>query len=211
MNDAPHDERPGGTVPEPANEHHDHQVDGGADSTRAIATERNVEVVAKKRRKRDVPAAPEVGETDRGVRKPKVILQVKAEAERGANRARGIPGEVEEDLSRESKYAGPGIESGKGATIGEDLFRRAGEHHVSEDGLFEQTERHEQQAPDETTGIWRRWVGGLRQEIRGPHNRAGDQLGKERDCEDEIPQRAGGLRGAAINVQRVRERVERVE
>src|SRR5687767_6839224 len=145
MNDAPHDERPGGTVPEPANEHHDHQVDGGADSTRAIATERNVEVVAKKGRKRDVPAAPEVGETDRGVRKPEVVLQVKAETKRGANRAGGIPGEVEEDLSRESKYAGPGIKSGQCATVGKNLFRRTCEHHVSEDGLLEQAERHEQE------------------------------------------------------------------
>src|SRR5690606_16779364 len=59
---SPDDERPGGAVPQAAEQHGDEQVQVGAGRPTAVAAERDVEVVAQPRRQTDVPAAPELGD-----------------------------------------------------------------------------------------------------------------------------------------------------
>ena len=59
-----------------------------------------------------------------------------------------------------------------------------------------------------------RKAGGLTscgKKIAGPDNWSGDQLRKKGNGQDEIAQRFGRLQDAAINVERVRERMERVK
>ena len=65
---APDDERPAGAVPEPADEHRQHQVAVREERPAAVAAERDVEVVAQPARERHVPAPPEVGDRRRRVR-----------------------------------------------------------------------------------------------------------------------------------------------
>src|SRR4030095_646680 len=51
----------------------------------------------------------------------------------------------------------------------------------------------------------------LRKKITGSHDRPGNQLGEEGNRQNEIAQRSGGLQDAAINIERVRKRMEGVE
>ena len=97
---APDDKRPGGAVPQAAEQHRQHQVDVGAARALAVAAQRHVEVVAQPGRQRDVPASPEVREADRRVRIAEVVDQRDAEHQRRADRRRRVAGEVAEDLSR---------------------------------------------------------------------------------------------------------------
>src|SRR5262245_4648428 len=90
VDDAPDDKCPGRAVPESAQEHDDHEIDGGAGRPGAIAAERDVEVVAQEGRERDVPSTPEVRKTDRRVWKTEVVLEMEPEAQRCPYRADGI-------------------------------------------------------------------------------------------------------------------------
>ena len=60
----PRDECPAGAVPEPADQHRQHQVAVREDLAPATAAERDVEVVAQPARERHVPATPEVLDRD---------------------------------------------------------------------------------------------------------------------------------------------------
>ena len=51
----------------------------------------------------------------------------------------------------------------------------------------------------------------LRKKIARAHDRSGDQLREKGNRQDEIAQRSGRLQHAAINVERVGERMKRVE
>ncbi len=55
------------------------------------------------------------------------------------------------------------------------------------------------------------WPDKLRKKIARPHNWPGDQLRKKRNGQHEIAQRFRRLQDAAINVERVRERMKRVK
>ena len=57
-----------------------------------------------------MPAPPEIGEADRGVREPEVVLQMKSKAQSRADRADGVAGEIEKDLAGKCDHARPGIE-----------------------------------------------------------------------------------------------------
>ena len=211
MEQTPDDKGPGRAVPEAADEHHDHEIDHGARGAGAVAADRDVKVIAQESGERDVPAPPEIREPDRGVGKAEVVLQVEPEAQRGADRADRVAGEIEKDLARESHHARPGIERDERPTIGEDSVGRAGEERVGEHDLFEKPECHQEQAPEETALLrfGRRLE--LREKIARAHDRAGDELREERNREHEIAQRARRLQHAAINIERVGERMEGVE
>src|SRR5690242_19994913 len=73
----------------------------------AVAAERYVEIVAQPRRKRDVPATPEIADV-RGEIGPFEIRR-KAETEQACAAARdvGVAGEIEINLHREGEQADP--------------------------------------------------------------------------------------------------------
>ena len=66
--ETPEQERDAGTVPEAAQGEDDEPVEAGSGRAAAAAAERYVEVVAKPRRKRDMPSAPELAHGTRGVK-----------------------------------------------------------------------------------------------------------------------------------------------
>src|SRR6266853_1805488 len=67
--------------------HDNHQVQRGSKWPNLITAERNVKIIAQESGKRNVPAPPEIGETDRGVRKTEVVLQVKTKSQSKIGRA----------------------------------------------------------------------------------------------------------------------------
>ena len=106
---APHDERPGRAVPEPAEHHGDHQVDIAQDAAVAVAAERDVEIVAQELRQRHVPAPPEIDDAGGLVGRIEIERQEDAEHQRNADRHVGIAGEIEIELERIGQRADPGL------------------------------------------------------------------------------------------------------
>ena len=76
---APGDERPRGAVPESAEEHGHEQVDILPYRAPTVATERDVEVIPKPERERDVPPTPKLGDVSRAVREIEVNPQIETE------------------------------------------------------------------------------------------------------------------------------------
>src|SRR5450631_3839026 len=97
-------------MPKTSQEHDDDEIDRGPRPSNPVTAERKVEVIAQEGGKRNVPALPEIRETDGRIGKPEIVFQMEAEAERRADRAGRIAGEVEKDLSGEGNDAHPGVE-----------------------------------------------------------------------------------------------------
>ena len=98
VDSAPDDERPAGAVPEPADEHREHEVAVREERAAAVAAERDVEVVAQPARQRHVPAPPEVRDRRRRVRRVEVLREGEAEEERDPDRDVRVAEEVGVDL-----------------------------------------------------------------------------------------------------------------
>ena len=105
---APDHESPGGPVPEPAQQHGRHQIDGAARLAMAVAAQRDVEMVAQEMAQRDVPAAPELHDRGGFVRAVEVDRQAEAQTAGQAQRHVGIAREIEEDLQRVGNGSDPG-------------------------------------------------------------------------------------------------------
>ena len=56
---------PSGAVPEPAQQHCDHEIDIPAFFPEPVATQRNIEIVAQESRQGDVPELPELDDGER--------------------------------------------------------------------------------------------------------------------------------------------------
>ena len=63
---------------------------------------------------------------------------MKAEAQRRADRAGGIAGEIEKYLAGESDHAHPGIERDERTGVTKNAIGRAGQHRIGEHDFFEQ-------------------------------------------------------------------------
>ena len=98
MNAAPGDERPVGAVPKSAHEKDDENVADRFPLADARTTERNVEVVAEPRRKRDVPAPPKLRDVAREVRRLEVRHELDAKEFGGADGDVAVSGEIPVDL-----------------------------------------------------------------------------------------------------------------
>ncbi len=95
---APEDEGPAGAVPEAAEQHGHDEVHVGAAAALAVAAQRDVQVVAQPARQGDVPAAPEVLDGARRVRRVEVLGQLEAEQQRDADGDVAVGAEVAVDL-----------------------------------------------------------------------------------------------------------------
>src|SRR5260370_32915260 len=136
---------------------------------------------------------------------------MKAKAESRTNGAGGVAGEVEKYLAGECHDPQPGIQRDERTSVAKDAIGRTGKHRVCEHDFLEQTKGHKQQSPQKLARAQTCRPNELRKKITGTHNRPGDQLRKKGNGQNEIAQRLRRLQNAAINVERVRERVERVK
>ena len=136
MNAAPSDERPVGAVPKSAHEEDDENVADRFPLADARTTERNVEVVAKPRRKRDVPAPPKLRDVAGEVRRLEVRHELDAKEFGGADGDVAVAGEIPVDLK--GKIHGTEHERGPGVfgVVGENVIgingAGIGDHHLLE-------------------------------------------------------------------------------
>ena len=72
MQRAPNYESPRCSVPQAAEQHRDHDIAINKPSRTAISAEWNVEIIAKPRRKADMPPVPEIRDVLRKVREAKI-------------------------------------------------------------------------------------------------------------------------------------------
>src|SRR5262249_20773715 len=97
----PDEERPVRSMPEPADEEDDHEIEVPVPDRHAVSAERDVEIVPKPAGQGDVPPLPEVRDGIREVRPLEVGHEVDSHDFRGADRDMGVSGEVAVDLKRE--------------------------------------------------------------------------------------------------------------
>src|SRR5439155_18872986 len=103
------------------------------------------------------------------------------------------------------------IERDERTGVTKDTIGRTGKHRVGEYDFFEQTESHKQQTPQKLNRAQTRRRDKLRKKIDGTNNWSSDQLREKRDRQDKIAQLFCRLQNAAINVERVRQRMKRVK
>ena len=207
--EAPRDERPGGAVPEAAEQHGGHEVALGAGRAPAVAAEGNVEVIAEPGGEADVPAFPEIARVDGEIGVAEIEHEPEAEHQGQAAGHVGIAGEVAIDLE------GEGIDAEQD---GEAIGRRTGEGGVGhatdvvgDDDLLEQAPEDEEGAMGDAVVADRAGLLDLGQEVGGAFDGAGDELGEESDVEGEILPAARGRQHAAVDVDDVAHGLERVE
>ena len=143
MQRAPDHKGPGRTVPEPAEQHGDRQIDITQQRAVAVAAERNVEIVAQELRQRHVPAPPEIDDRGRLVGRVEIQRQEDAEHQRYPDRHVGIAGEIEIELERIGQRADPGLIEGRRGRPEGDRDQRLDA--VGEAGLLEQADRKDDQ------------------------------------------------------------------
>src|SRR6266545_2638410 len=133
----PYYKSPGRAVPKAAEKHDDDQIRRGTNWTDLIAAERNVKIIAQECGKRDMPAPPEVGKPNGGVRKTEIIFQMKTKTQRGADSAGGITGKIKKYLAGECHDTQPGIQCDEWPSVTKNAVGRTREHRIGEHDFFE--------------------------------------------------------------------------
>ncbi len=207
---APEHERPRRAVPEPAEQHRQEQVAVGLELPPAVAAERDVEEVAQEAAERHVPAAPEVAEPERAVRRHEVLREDVAHQQREPDRDVRVAGEVAVDLRRVRVGGHPHVRRAVGLRHREHRVDDRAREVVGDHDLLDQAEPDQRQAgaDRDLVRVARRLQ--LGQELAGAHDRAGDEVGEEAQVERDVD-RAGGLDQPALDVDHVGDRLEREE
>ena len=82
---------------------------------------------------------------------------------------------------------------------------------IRQNDLLEQPQRQQDEAPAQLTTVRTFRLETLRQELGSTNNRTGDQLRKERHEERVVEERRRGAHPPPVDVDRIRQRLERVE
>ena len=126
-------------VPKTADQEHDHDVHIGADIALPAAAQREVDILRKELRKRDVPPLPEVPDGGRLVRGIKVDRQVDVEHLGNTGCHIDIAAKIEVDFERVEKHCEEQIARRGGPEIGE-APKDSAVKCVGKDQLLEKTE-----------------------------------------------------------------------
>ena len=205
MPEAPDDERPVGAVPHAAEHHRRHQVDVRALLALPAAAEGDVQVVPQPGAEGQVPAAPELGDRRADVRVVEVLGEPEPDHQGQADRHVGVAGEVEEQLERVGDRAQPGVPHRRVRQRErrvDERRDRVGDQHLLAEA------RHE---PADSAAELLLGVGAV-PELLGDHvvadDRAGDELGEQRDERREVDEVPGRAAGPPVDVDQVRHRLE---
>ena len=207
---APDDEVPGAAVPQPAQQHDDHEVAVGVGAALSVAAQRHVQVVAQPARQGHVPATPEVLQGERPVRIVKVLREAEPEQECHADGDVGVTGEVRVDLDRVGVHGQHDFRPAVRPRVGEHAVDDLAGQEAGNDHLLEQTV---QDQPERLGGRHVPGVGPvseLRCHLRCPHDRSGHELGEERQVHREV-QRRHLADVPTADIDDVAHRLERVE
>lgn len=205
----PEEERPVRAVPDARERPNDEEVPDPARARHAVASERDVDVVAEPRAKRDVPAPPELRRAPRNIRIVEVLREAEAEHLSEADGHVGVAREIEINLERVGKRAEPRRRDGERHAYVKDVVRNLRDVIGDEHFLAE--------AVDETHHA----VGKVRKVFLAvldllfdrivAHDRASNELWEERDVKADVQHAPLCLGFAVINVEQVRQQLEREE
>ncbi|MNE19140.1 hypothetical protein D3C80_1122090 [compost metagenome] len=183
---APDNEVEARAMPQTGNQHGQQHVQVAAPYTPAIAAERDVHVVTDEQRQADVPAAPELLEVARGIRRIEVVGQTESQQQGNAGHQVGIAAEVEIDQEAVAIDAQ------------QDLFRRvtarrfehridpfAGQPGAAEEQL-DHRQRDQAQGPLRLQHLANGLRTNLRQHMRGAVDGACDQAGEECQVQGQV-------------------------
>ena len=178
----PQHERPVRAVPQAGDQERDQQVQPPPALPLAVAAERNVEIIAEPRGQRDVPAAPEIADARREVRRVEVLHQVEAEDLRRADRDHGIAAEVAVDLQRERQRRQQQRDASEGRVIIPDSVHED-RRPVRDDHLQEEAPDHQDGALCDPFGVPKLLfmrVLHLREQVAAALDRTSHELREER-------------------------------
>ena len=207
---APQHERPRRAVPQAAEHHRDQQVAVGRPAAAAAAAERLVQVVAQPRRQADVPVPPELARVGHRVGEAEVDVQLDAEQLREAPRHVGVAGEVAVDLQRE----GVGRDQHVAARGRKGRREHRVDHRrqvVGDDDLLEEAGGDQPGAGRQVLAPDRARRRELRHQRRRPQDRARHEVREVGDEERVVDEAADRRHVAAVHVDDVGHRHERVE
>ena len=210
MNGAPQQESPPGAVPQPAQQHGGQQITGRTGPSAPVPTKADVQVVPEPGAEADVPTSPEVLEAERPVWLVEVGREPEAEEQGDTDGNVAVAAEVAVDLKGVAVDGQQRFQPRGSAGVGEDTVDQLGAQGVGQDDLLEKTPDDELPGP---TGLEGRPIvsGQLGQEIPGPHDGPGHQLGEEADKQSEVKQARCRDHDPTVDVDGVRHRLERVE
>ena len=187
-------------MPQAADQHGQHQGEVSAHATMAVATQRNVQIVAQPGRQRDVPASPEVRKPDRRVGKTEVVRHGEAQTECRADGGGRVAGEIAEDLAAEGQGADPRVQCA-GRQVGVKYrLRGRGQKTIGQHDLLEQAQRHQRQTKTQLLARCPPRRLELRQQLAGAHDRSGHQMREKGHEQREIQQRAAGLCAPQVHI-----------
>ena len=197
-------------MPEAAEDHGKHQVGEVACHTLAIATQREVQVIAQPARQGDVPALPEFAQavTDIGV--AEIARQRNPEHPRQADGHLAVAGEIEIDLQGEHRGGEPGGIAIEPPRVGKQLISQ-GRQVVGEQNFLDQPCQEDQAAQLHVPGSQRRQIFQLFHQFRGTQDGTGDHVREKCDVQAPGTKRDGMGPLAAIHVYHHRQHVEGVE
>ena len=204
----PDQEVPARPVPQPAEQHHQREVDIRADAALAVAAERDVKVIAEPCGERQVPPPPEFRDRLRAVRRIEVLREHESEHQTEADRHVRVAGKIEIDLECIRDRAVPGVETAQVARVERGVSDLAAR--IRQQDLLRHAEHEERGAAREFLP-GERAVAELVRHILEPDNRAGYELREHRNITRVIDEIGHDLRVAAVHVDHVAHALERVE
>jgi len=206
----PDDKRPACAVPQTADKEYDEQIEIMSCFGATVAAERNIEIIAEPGGKADMPSRPEFLNASCAVRTVKVLHKADTHHSRAADGNIRITREVAIDLNGEQNGSDDDTEPRcRFGTVIDciDKFRKQ----IGNDDLFEKADCHFLQTDERVVGFQFMRFLELREQIVGTFDRTRNELRKEGN-EKRIPtEMAFRFDIAAVNVNNVRKRLERIE
>ena len=197
-------------MPQAAQNHREHEIDVGACPALAIAAQGNIQIVPQPRRQRDVPSMPELGDAGGQVRSPEIGGQMIAQDPGGPDGHVGVTREIAIDLQAVGQHRQPRRDRAEGPRVVEDVIHEERDV-VGDEDLLEQADRELPETEKSVVPVQSDVGLQLGQEDGGTDDGPGYELREESHEQGKIEEVPAGLQPAAIDIDRVAERLERVE
>ena len=208
MNRAPYHIGEAGSVPEATYQHGEKQVHILANLAFAVATKRNVHIVAKPKRERNVPAAPKFGDVERAEWVVEVHAEVKSHNGTQTNRHIAIAAKVAIQLHGIANQTEQILHTGIAKRIVEHTVHKVDADIVANHRLLKQANHNQIHAHRNHAVVDHERFTDLRCKVAGTHNRASHQLREERHIERIVEQRIERTQFATIHIDGVTQALE---
>ena len=154
----------------------------------AVASKRDVKIVLKPFGKGNMPPLPELSGVAGLVRRIEVLRQIETHQHSDTGGDVSVPGEVGIDLKRVAEQSRKVLETGVKQRVLENPVAEIHSQIVTEDQLLGKSVQNPENRDTELSAAKEERFVKLREELLGPHDRAGDELREETQVEAEIPE-----------------------